>query len=135
VAALAPFVRELTARFIDQHAAAGRADLVRDLAWELPVLVIFRVLGIPDEDVPRIKTGSQSRNILLWGHPPAEEQIRLAHGMAAFWKYAEEFTPPRTPEPRDDFTSDLHLANHGDQPTVDAQEGVSIVTALLSPTP
>ena len=132
VAALAQFVRELAARFIDQHSADGRADLVRDLAWELPVLVIFRVLGIPDEDVPRIKTGSQSRNVLLWGHPPEEEQIRLAHGMAAFWKYAEELTAARAKEPRDDFTSDLLLARDGDQPALANQEVVSIVNALLS---
>src|SRR4029077_6390268 len=49
VAAMEPFVRELTGRFLQERLSSGRADLVRDLAWDLPALVIFRVLGIPDE--------------------------------------------------------------------------------------
>jgi cytochrome P450 len=48
VAAMEPFVRELTVRLVEEHVSSGRADLVRDLVWELPALVIFRVLGIPD---------------------------------------------------------------------------------------
>jgi cytochrome P450 len=47
VAAMGPFVRELTGRFLTERLSSGRADLVRDLAWDLPALVIFRVLGIP----------------------------------------------------------------------------------------
>ena len=60
VAVMEPFVRELTGRFFRERLPYGRADLVRDLAWELPALVIFRVLGIPDEDVPRVKAGAES---------------------------------------------------------------------------
>ena len=33
----------------------GRVDMVADFAYELPALVIFQVLGIPDEDTPKIK--------------------------------------------------------------------------------
>jgi cytochrome P450 len=69
VAAMEPFVRELTGRFLKERLARGRADLVRDLAWDLPALVIFRVLGIPDEDVPRVKAGAESRLLLMWGRP------------------------------------------------------------------
>src|SRR5262249_9137381 len=67
VAAMEPLVRELTERFVKERLSSGRADLVRDLAWDLPALVIFRVLGIPDEDVPRVKAGAESRLLLMWG--------------------------------------------------------------------
>jgi cytochrome P450 len=40
VAAMEPFVRELTVRFVEEHVSSGRADLVYDLAWELPAFVI-----------------------------------------------------------------------------------------------
>jgi cytochrome P450 len=83
VAAMEPFVRELTGRFLQECLSSGRADLVRDLAWDLPALVIFRVLGIPDEDVPRVKAGAESRLLLMWGRPNEAEQVRLAQGMAA----------------------------------------------------
>jgi hypothetical protein len=62
------FVRDLTARFIEELLSSGRADLVRDLAWDLPALVILRVLGIPDEDVARVKAGAESRLLLMWGY-------------------------------------------------------------------
>ena len=131
VAAMEPFVRELAVRFVRERLSSGGADLVRDLAWELPALVIFRVLGIPDEDVHRVKAGSESRLLFMWGRPTEEEQIRLAHGMAAFWRYAEELVARRAEDPRDDFTSDLLLARDSDMPALNPQEVTTIVYGLL----
>jgi cytochrome P450 len=126
-----PFIRELTSRFVEEHLSSGRADLVRDLAWELPALVIIRVLGIPDEDVARVKAGAESRPLLMWGRPNEDEQIRLAQGMAAFWRYAETLLANRAAYPRDDFTSDLLLARAGDVPALNHQEVTTIVYGLL----
>jgi cytochrome P450 len=131
VAAMEPFVRELTGRFFQARLSSGRADLIRDLAWDLPALVIFRVLGIPDEDVPRVKAGAASRLLLMWGRPGEEEQVRLAEGMAAFWRYAEALVASRAGRPRDDFTSDLLLARDGDLPALDHREVTQIVYELL----
>jgi cytochrome P450 len=102
-----PGAARLTVRFVTERLSSGRADLVRDLAWELPALVIFRVLGIPDDDVARVKAGAENRLLFMWGRPTEAEQIRLAHGMAAFWRYAEALMADRAQEPHDDFTSDL----------------------------
>jgi Cytochrome P450 len=126
-----PFVRELTGRFLKERLSSGRADLVRDLAWDLPALVIFRVLGVPDEDVPRVKAGAESRLLLMWGRPTEDEQVRLARGMAAFWRYAEALVASRAEQPRDDFTSDLLLARDGDLPALNHQEVTQIVYELL----
>jgi cytochrome P450 len=131
VAAMEPLVRELTARFIEERLSSGRADLVRDLAWDLPALIIFRVLGIPDEDVARVKAGAESRLLLMWGRPTEDEQIRLVQGMAAFWRYAETLVARRAAQPRDDFTSDLLLARDGDLPALTHQEVTQIVFELL----
>jgi cytochrome P450 len=131
VAAMEPFVRELTARFVEERLSSRRADLVRDLAWELPALVIFRVLGIPDQDVARVKAGAENRLLLMWGRPNEDEQIRLAHGMAAFWRYAETLVASRAEHPRDDFTSALLLARDGDVPALTHQEVTTIVYGLL----
>jgi len=61
VAAMESCVRELTARFVAARLTRGRADLGRELAWDLPAQVIFGGLGIPDEDVARVKAGAESR--------------------------------------------------------------------------
>jgi cytochrome P450 len=131
VAAMEPFVRELTERFLTERLSSGRADLVRDLAWDLPALVIFRVLGIPEEDVPRVKAGAESRLLLMWGRPSEGEQARLAQGMAAFWRYAETLVASRAEAPRDDFTSDLLLARDDDLPALTHREVTQIVYELL----
>jgi cytochrome P450 len=131
VAAMESFVRELTVRFIEERWFSGRADLVRDLTWELPALVIFRVLGVPDEDVARVKAGAESRVLYMHGHPTEEEQIRVAQGTAAFWRYGEELVARRVQEPCDDLTSDLILAHDGNVPTLSLQEVATIVSALL----
>jgi cytochrome P450 len=118
-------------RFVTERLSSGRADLVRDLAWELPALVIFRVLGIPDDNVARVKAGAESRLLFMWGRPTEAEQIRLAHGMAAFWRYAEALVADRAQEPHDDFTSDLLLARDGDVPALTLPEVTTIVYGLL----
>ena len=131
VAAMEPFVRELTRRGVEERLSSGRADMIRDLAWELPALVIFRVLGIPDEDVPRVKAGAESRLLLMWGRPDEDTQIRLVQGMARFWRYAEALVASRAEQPRDDFTSDLLLARDSDAPALSHPEVTQIVYELL----
>src|SRR4029077_14770316 len=93
--------------------------------------VIFRVLGIPDEDVARVKAGAESRLLLMWGRPNEDEQIRLVQGRAAFWRYAETLVASRAEHRRDDFTSDLLLARDGDLPALNHQEVTQIVYELL----
>jgi cytochrome P450 len=131
VAGMEPFVRELTGRFLKERQSSGRADLIRDLAWDLPALVIFRVLGIPDEDVPRVKAGAESRLLLMWGRPSEDEQVRLAQRMAAFWRYAKALVASRAEQRQDDFTSDLLQARDGDLPALNHQEVTQIVFELL----
>src|SRR5215831_10163795 len=45
IAQLEPDVRRLVTRFIDRFADRGRVDMVRQMFYELPVLVLFIFLG------------------------------------------------------------------------------------------
>ena len=76
IAQLEPEVRRLVTRFIDQIEGEGRADLVRQMFYELPVLVLFIFLGMPEEDVARVKTWSRNRLMLTWGRLSDEQQMR-----------------------------------------------------------
>ena len=91
----------LARRFITERMASGEVDFVRALAWELPALVVLRILGIPDEDVPAIKAGAESRLLFMWGRPTEKEQLTLAQGMARFWRYAEALVAARFSAPGD----------------------------------
>ena len=131
VAAMEPFIRALVVRFCAERLRDGRADLVRDLAWELPALVLFRILGVPDADVPRIKGGSWSRILFVYGRAGEAEQVAAAEGMAAFWRYAEDLVADRSANPREDFTSDLVRARDADGQGLSAQQAATVVLNLL----
>lgn len=107
VTQLEGFIRATAVRFIDERLQAGHADIVRALTWELPMLVIFKILGVPDEDVPQVKSWGGDRLRFMFGRSDEAEQARVAEGMAAFWRYTEALATDRRERPRDDFTSEL----------------------------
>jgi cytochrome P450 len=58
VANLEPRIEELANELLDEVLARGAMDLVRDLAYPLPVAVIAEMLGVPTEDRTRFKEWS-----------------------------------------------------------------------------
>lgn len=58
VDALAPRIAELANGLLDGIAAGGSEDLIRELAYPLPVIVISELLGIPAGDRERFKQWS-----------------------------------------------------------------------------
>ncbi|NMR29196.1 cytochrome P450 [Crystallibacter degradans] len=60
VEALGPRITGITGELLDQFASAGTADLVQELAYPLPVIVIAELMGIPPEDRDRFKVWSDS---------------------------------------------------------------------------
>ncbi|HEY6892174.1 MAG TPA: cytochrome P450 [Solirubrobacter sp.] len=107
VATLEPQIRALAGSMISAFAGRGEVDLVAALTYELPALVIFRLLGIPDEDVPRVKEWAASRVSLNFGDVRVDEQVRHAENLVRYWRYCVELIEAREREPRDDLPSDL----------------------------
>jgi cytochrome P450 len=132
VAQMEPFIRTLAARFVEQRLTAGRADLIHDLAWDLPALVIFSVIGVPEADMARVKASTGNRVLMNWGYPSDEEQVQLARDSAGFWRYAEAMVAERVKTPRDDFTSDLVGARDGDLPALTVPEVTTVLFSLLT---
>jgi cytochrome P450 len=132
VAAMEGFIRDLVVRYCDQRFRGGRADIVRDLAWELPVRVLFKILGIDEDRVAEIKEGSFSRILFVYGRTASEvEQVRAAAGMATFWRYAEQLVEARIREPRNDFTSALVSAADENNAKLTPQQSGTVVLNLL----
>ena len=107
IAALEPEVRELTVAAIERFADRGRADLVAQLARDLPAHVIFRLLGVPDEDVPRVKEWALSRVYLNFGDISEAEQVRHARALVEYWNYCLALVDRSFEEPQDDLPGDL----------------------------
>jgi cytochrome P450 len=132
VALLEPDIRALAVSMIDRMAPRGRADWVADLAYDLPALVIFILLGIPDEDVPKVKEWAQSRVYLNFGDLPVDEQIHHAQNLVRYWHYCEELVESRIAEPQDDLPGALvQIYQDGDR-TITKHEIVSLVYGMLT---
>jgi cytochrome P450 len=131
VAAMADVVRGLVRDYLDRHRIAGRSDIVADLTWELPALVLFNVLGVPASDVSEVKEGAKTRLRFMFGRAGDDEQVDIARGMARFWRYCEDLADDRRTSPRDDFTSDLvRTPDEFGQPLTQ-QEVATILFGLL----
>jgi hypothetical protein len=115
--ALEPIVREWATQQLDTMIAAGRADVVADLAFPLPALTGFSLLGFPREDLELLKSWCHDRVEFTYGRAAPEDHVRVARNVAAFWRYTNNFVARRIAEPVDDLASDLarrHLEDPDD---------------------
>ena len=131
VAELEPNIRRLVTRYIDRIESAGQADLVRQVFYELPVLVLFLFLGMPEDDVARVKTWSRKRLMLTWGKLSDEQQMAEAQGLLEYWKYTEAFIGSCLADPPDNYVGDLIRVSRRNEDDLSIEEIVNIVYGLL----
>src|SRR4029450_8502577 len=132
VAVLEPQIREIAVRMIERMAPWGRGDWVADLAYDLPALVIFLLLGIPDSDVPNVKTWAQSRVQLTLGTLSESDQVPPAENVVAYWRYCEALVEERFTRPGDDLPSDLVREYQGGDKSITRDEMAALVFGQLT---
>mgnify|MGYP001816931528 CR=1 FL=1 len=116
---------------VDRFEADGRADLVAQLVYELPALVLFKLLGIPESDVQKIKMWADSRLVLSFGRPSVEEQLVAAGHLADYWSYCLDLVQKRIADPQDDLPSDMLEMRAGDDSILEIQDVNNVVFGLL----
>jgi cytochrome P450 len=109
IAKLEDGIRARAARMIDSLLAAGGGDWIEDVADTLPMTVIGDIIGIPDQDRPRIfdifdrilkALGPEAR-------PSGRVEVEL---FASVFGYAMELTAEKRRSPTDDIWSTLATA-------------------------
>jgi len=105
--AIQPQIEAIVDRHLNKIAVAGECDFFRDVAYDVPALVLFALMGIPDEDVPKVKDWAASRALLTWGDLSDEEQLPLAQKMVDYWSYCRGLVAARKEVPGDDFPTDM----------------------------
>ncbi|MEU2073252.1 cytochrome P450 [Streptomyces sp. NPDC013489] len=106
---LAPTVRRLAAGLVGDLVAAGGGDLQAAVAEPLPVAVIARMLGVPEDDEERGRLRPWSAAICgMFELNPSEETARRAvEASVAFSDYLRELIARRRKSPGDDLISAL----------------------------
>jgi len=102
-----PAIKAIVNRAIDGFAERGHADVFREFAYDVPALVLFKLVGVPDADVPNVKSWAVSRALLTWGSLTDEEQLPHARNMVDYWNYCRELVRKRHNDPTDDLPGDL----------------------------
>lgn len=87
----------------------SECDIVKDFFYELPAEIIFKILGIPESDVSKVKEWSRSRLILTWG--PKEDQEYHARNIEKYWLYCLKLLEKKENEMSEDLPS-LLLEQH-----------------------
>jgi cytochrome P450 len=65
----------------------GGSDLVRDLAWDLPAIVLMELLGLENVDIPTLKRWSTGSLEFFWGDISRERQFELVDDVGDFHQW------------------------------------------------
>jgi cytochrome P450 len=109
IAGLEPRIAQITEGLLDQVVDAGRMDLIGDLSYPLPVIVIAELLGVPQEDRAQFKSWSDrligdSEEILAGDATSMQDRLVLRQEMDDYFRRVIE---QRRAQPRDDLISGL----------------------------
>ncbi|MCL6518175.1 cytochrome P450, partial [Alicyclobacillus sp.] len=121
VEGLRPRVQALVDAHLDAVAPAGEMDLIADLAFPLPFVVISELLGIPDSP-DRLRLREWSGAIVKQFDPIlTDDEIRAAFEAAdGFWELANELVAWKRSHPGDDLLTGLIAAEEdGDRLSAD----------------
>jgi cytochrome P450 len=106
--ALEPFIRDNVNTLVDAMIAKGQpADLLTDIAWDLPTVTIFTLIGVPTDRIEQVKEWAASRAAMTWGDLTEDEQVPHAHNLVAYWDYCRQLVADAKAAPGDNLVSDL----------------------------
>lgn len=105
--AIEPDIRQIVETAIDRFAQSGSVDFYAEFARDVPAFVLFKLVGVPDQDVAMVKSWAVSRALLTWGTLTDDEQIPHAENMVQYWNYCRALVQKRHDQPADDLPGDL----------------------------
>jgi cytochrome P450 len=118
IAKLEPRVRQLVTHSIDRFVKRGRADLVGDFMFEVPALVIFELMGVPENELESVRKYAKRNAVFGFGMPSDADQVEVTKGMAAYWEWAKAHSDRLIAAPKDDimsaFIRELQLPENAD---------------------
>lgn len=113
VAAMEGFIRQTAEALLDRMQGQGEADLLRDFAEPLPVIVITRLLGAPDEDRERFRRWARIIAAYLGAWSAEDVPPEVSAAAVEMADYMGALLERRRREPGEDLISALLVAEEG----------------------
>jgi unspecific monooxygenase len=130
IAALAPDITALCHRLIDDM-PAGSGDLLDHFAKPLPVIVIARLLGVPETDAPDLLAWSNAMVQMYQARRDDALEAEAAQAAQEFTDYLSALIERRRKAPGNDLLSDL-IAVEEDGTHLSRDELIATVVLLLN---
>lgn len=103
-------------------------DLVRDLAYPIPAVVIAELMGVPAEDRDRFKQWSDDILVLVFGAEGEGNRERAQRGLVELTGYLRALVARYRADPGDNLISRLALSREADPPLT---EDETVATCAL----
>lgn len=123
-------IQHIVDGLLDRMQEAGRTEMevIAELAYPLPAIVIAEMLGVPPEDRDQFLLWSNDFGLILDDTTTDEDAMRAMHDVAAFIAYFRRIVAERRDAPRDDVLGALIAAEEaGDRLSADELLGNCIL--------
>jgi len=131
IEAMRPKVVEIVTSLLAAAAARGRLDVIADLAYPLPVIVIAELLGASPDAREELKRWSDDLALFLGNNRRTEAQgLRALASMEELTRYFADLAEERRRTPRADLLSAL-IASHEDGARLSHEEVLANCVMLL----
>jgi len=116
---LRPYVQYIVNELLDEAQSRGTMEVVHDLAYPLPVMVIAELLGLPASDRTRFKQWSDDLFAILGTVKHKSERLLncAAQSLEEMTDYVRSLSEKRREDPQDDLLSALLVATDDDHPS------------------
>jgi len=117
VAALEPGIRALAHSLVDAFVKDGRAEILTQFAYPLPMTVIADLVGVPRAEMAQVKAWHDGWMTLFTPGLPLEQQLIGARDLVEYQRYYAALIEDRRAKPRDDLLTALVQARvEGEKP-------------------
>ena len=113
--ALEPQIRTITQALLEALAPHGRAEVISELAFPLPLRVIARLCDVDDSHIEHLKRWGQDFLALMSSFMSPERQVTVAQSVVEYQHFLREHIARKRLHPGEDITSEL-IAGGGDEP-------------------
>jgi cytochrome P450 len=133
VAVLEPTLKETADELIDTFVDNGSGDFYSEFAYRYPLLVVGRLVGVPDSDLDQVKDWASQRVDLRNSDLPEAEQIVAANAQRDYYEYTLRLVEQRRANPGQDLLSwIIQDSDASDDPLTEdqlASQATSLLTA------
>ncbi|HUY76469.1 MAG TPA: cytochrome P450 [Ktedonobacterales bacterium] len=126
-------IADLTHDLLDDIEEHGEMEVIRDLAYPLPAVVIAELLGVPVADREKfIQWATDFGGFLDSSNLTMEQALQAIQGVADFMDYFREIIARRRVEPQDDLLQALVAAHDRDDRMTEDELLANLVLLLAA---